>query len=206
MKIPRIALSLLVVPISCAAVLAQSSGNSPGQSARVSQAHCQYAPDDPACGHRRQPLRVPSAGRCTSPAPCPFPCCQYGYPLPSRPPLPYAPEGGTHAVAGALVGLGLGALLGASKDGNADSRLAGALVIGGIGALIGATVGHGIPARHWRRHRPYWDDADENSMAAPNQPNPNRPVAKPRSGHSLPDPDLGENRRHKGARRAPPAS
>ena len=169
MKILRMALLLLAVPIACAAASAQSSGDSSEQpSSRVSQAHCQYAPDDPACGNRKQPPPPGSGtGKCPHPAPCPSACCPYEYPPPPHPPSPFQPENGTHAAAGALIGLGMGAALGASKDGNADSRLAGAFVIGGLGALIGSVIGHGVPARHWHRHRPDWDDPEENAMLPP---------------------------------------
>ena len=166
MKNLRIALLLLGVPIACRAAVAQSSGNPPDQpSSRVTQAHCRYSPNDPACQHHAQP--TPASPRCLYPSPCPSAYCPYGYPPPSRPPWFFELENGNHAAAGALIGLGMGAALGASKDGNADSRLAGALVVGGLGALIGSAIGHGIPARHWHRHRHDWDDPEENAMLPP---------------------------------------
>lgn len=167
MKNLRIALLLLAVLLPSMAALAQSSTPPERPSPQVTQAHCQYTPNDPACQHARQ--TNPGPGQCRPPSPCPIRCCRYGYP-PPRPPFLWEPGNGTHATAGALVGLGLGAALGASKDGNADSRLAGALVIGGLGALIGAAVGHGIPARPSHRHHPAWEGPDENASAA--RPNP----------------------------------
>ena len=169
MKNLRITLLLLAVLIAGRAALAQSFGNPPERpSDRVTLGHCQYSPNDPACQHQAQ--STPVSAQCRYPASCPSSCCPYGYPPPSRPPWFFEAENGNHAAAGALIGLGLGAALGASKDGNADSRLAGALVIGGLGALIGSVIGHGIPARHWHRHRPDWDDSDENAATAPPRP------------------------------------
>ncbi len=169
MKNLRIALLLLAVPLACTAAAAQSTGSVPERpSPRVTQAHCQYSPSDPACQHHAQP--TPTSAQCQYPSPCPSACCPYGYPPPPRPPWVFEPGSGNHAAAGALIGLGLGAALGASKSGNSDSRLAGALVIGGLGALIGSAIGHGIPARHWHRHRPDWDDPDENAATAPPRP------------------------------------
>jgi hypothetical protein len=163
MKNLRIASFLLAVAVSGSAS-AQSSGNSPERpSPGVTQAHCQYTPDDPACQHHAPPNRAP--GQCRRPTPCPSPCCPYDYPPPYRPPWLFEPENGTHAAAGALVGFGIGAIAGAAHDGDSGTRLASALMVGTLGALIGTAVGHGIPARHWRRHHRVWDDPDENAAS-----------------------------------------
>jgi hypothetical protein len=188
MKKLRIALFLLAVPIASRAALAQSSGTAPEQpSPRVTKARCQYTPNDPACQHQRQ--SNPRPGQCRQSASCPSSCCSYGYPPSSRPPLLLEPESGTHAAAGAIIGLGLGAALGAAKDGDAGSRFAGALVVGGFGALIGAIVGHGIPARPWHRRRPDWDDPEENAMDPP--PNPRPPTSSPPARWPPPDQPSG---------------
>jgi hypothetical protein len=162
MKILPVAVLMVAFPILSTAAGAQCSDKSTERRPpRVTKAHCQYTPNDPACRNPRE--RSVADRHCQHPAPCQFWCCFHGYPPPSGRPWILDPENNSHATAGALIGLGLGGALGASKDGNADSRLAGALVIGGLGALIGSVIGHGIPNRHWHRRRPDWDDPDENA-------------------------------------------
>lgn len=175
----RIALFLLAVPIAGVAALAQSSGTPPEwPSPGVTQARCQYTTHDPACAHRQEPSApVASAGQCRPPAPCPSPCCPYGYPPPPPSPWLYQRNSGDHTAAGALIGLGIGAAAGAARDGDGGTRLVSAIILGGFGAAIGSAIGHGIPARHWHRHRPDWDDPEENAMTT--QPG-RAPVRRPR--------------------------
>jgi len=165
MKNLRIALFLLAVPIAYTAAFAQASSTPPERpSPRVTQAHCQYTPSDPACQHLRQPN--PSSGQCRQAARCPSPCCDYP---PTRPPFVYDSNYSTHAGTGALIGFGIGAAAGAARDGDSGTRFVSAMLVGGFGALIGAAIGHGIPARPWRHHRPAWDDPNENAA----NPRPN---------------------------------
>jgi hypothetical protein len=186
MKKLQIALVLLALPIVCTAASGQSSGTAPERpSPRVIEPHCQYTGNDPVWQYQTQ--SNPRPGQCRKPGPCPSPCCSYGYPPPSHPPFLFEPENGTHAAAGALIGLGLGAALGAAKDGHAGSRFAGALVVGGFGALIGAIVGHGIVARPRHRRHPDWDEPEERAVA----PQPNPPAATSSGQRASPDPPLG---------------
>jgi hypothetical protein len=53
-----------------------------------------------------------------------------------------------NGVLGAIVGGGIGAILGAIGGGQTYSRGGSALVIGGLGALVGSVVARNFPIRH----------------------------------------------------------
>ena len=160
----------LLVPFAKAQTTAASS---PESDSRVAAARCRYSPTDPASvevARTSPPVpQTPSVKAAQCQHRCPWPP-RRGYPQapsrPSSPPYLFQPEYGTHAGAGAIIGLlvGAGTAAGAVQDGR--SRFVAGVFGGGFGALVGAVIGHGIPGSHWshRHHYPDPDD-DEEEMA-----------------------------------------
>lgn len=172
---------LLGIVLLGSAAIAQTAK----QSARAAMddsvvaAHCQYTPADVACVDStasgqaapsttnaiddntiaQYPRRMPVPPRGGPPRMMGYPRARYAYMGMPRP-------SGRHAMIGAVIGFGLGALVG-SKASEARTTL----TLAGVGGLIGA--GFGLMTPSFPARRPYWrgpwpDDDDEGaSKTAP---------------------------------------
>lgn len=157
---------LLVLPLTCLAQRLDPTKNE-GNS-WIAIARCQYTPADGACTQPESSRQPSASNRHHSPGQChrascaqDSECCPVYSPPSVRPPFVFEPESGSHAVAGALIGFGIMASVGAAADGNGGPRLGRALIAGTLGAVVGGFIGHAIPAHRFRWHHPSDEDLED---------------------------------------------
>ena len=192
MKRASVVSFLLAVSLGCAAQSVESKKDP--SSVRVTAARCQYTPDDRACKEPSADQPSSSSNSRQNSPHCPSDpsdSCRDYYPRPTHPPFIFAPESGTHAAAGVLIGFGLGAAAGAARDGDGGTRFVSAMFVGGFGALIGAVIGHGIPSHAFRRHHRRDEDLEDDVAIRPLRPVPTQTSGTAAGSATIPNQPTG---------------